>query len=144
VYIILQTVHSYWTFFVLIILVVAILNAFIAMSKGRKYSVKDLRINLFGLIFSQIHLLIGFILYFVSPLFDQWDSLGMGVMKDRQIRLYLVENPITNIIFIILISMGWSMHKRQIIQSKKFLRICLFYSLGLILLLKRIPWDSWI
>ena len=143
-YEILQNVHSYWAFFVLTILVIVILNAFIGKSKGREFSVKDLRISLFGLIFSHIQLLIGLILYFVSPWFDKWDSLEMSVMKNAQTRLYLVEHPITNIIAIVLITLGWSMHKRQVLPCKKFLRIGLFYSLGLILLLSRIPWDSWI
>jgi hypothetical protein len=143
-YSILKNIHSYWAFFVLIILVVGILNAFVGKSKGREFTAKDLRISLFGLIFSHIQLLIGLILYFVSPWFDQWSALGLGVMKDAQTRLYLIEHPITNIVAIILITMGWSMHKRQDLSSKKFLRIGLFYTLGLILLLSRIPWDSWL
>ena len=82
-YAILQKVHSYWAFFVLTILVIVILNAFIGKSKGREFSVKDLRISLFALIFSHIQLLIGLIIYFVSPWYDKWDSLGiMNVMKD--------------------------------------------------------------
>lgn len=143
-YSILRSIHSYWAFFVLIILAAAILNAFIGKSKGREFSAKDLRISLFGLIFSHIQLLIGLVLYFVSPWFDQWSALGMGVMKDAQARLYLVEHPLTNLIAIVLITMGWSMHKRQTLSSKKFLRIGLFYALGLPLLLSRIPWDYWI
>ena len=143
-YIYLKTVHSYWAFFVLFILVAAIVNAFIGRYMGKEFSVKDLRISLFGLIFSHIQLLIGLILYFVSPWFDQWASIGMGVMKDPQTRLYLVEHPITNILAIVLITIGWSMHKRQSESSKKFLRIILFYSLGLLLLLSRIPWSTWL
>ena len=140
----LKTVHSYWAFFVLFILVAAIVNAFIGRYMGKEFGVKDLRISLFGLIFSHIQLLIGLILYFVSPWFDQWAAIGMGVMKDAQARLYLVEHPITNILAIVLITIGWSMHKRQSESSKKFLRIILFYSLGLLLLLSRIPWSTWL
>ena len=76
-YSILKSVHSYWAFFVLIILVIAILNAFLGKSKGREFSTTDFRISLFGLIFSHIQLLIGLIIYFVSPWFDQWSALGM-------------------------------------------------------------------
>ena len=141
-YIYLKTVHSYWAFFVLFILVAVIINAFIGRYMGKEFSTKDLRISLFGLIFSHIQLLIGLILYFVSPWFDQWAAIGMGVMKDAQARLYLVEHPITNILAIVLITIGWSMHKRQSESSKKFLRIILFYSLGLLLLLSRIPWST--
>ena len=143
-YIYLKTVHSYWAFFVFFVLVAVIVNAFIGRYMGKEFSIKDLRISLFGLIFSHIQLLIGLILYFVSPWFDQWAEIGMGVMKDAQARLYLVEHPITNILAIVLITIGWSMHKRQSESSKKFLRIILFYSLGLFLLLSRIPWSTWL
>jgi hypothetical protein len=66
------------------------------------------------------------------------------VMKDSEARLYLVEHPITNILAIVFITLGWSLHKRQTEASKKFLRIGIFYSLGLLLLLSRIPWQSWL
>lgn len=144
-YALLKTVHSYWAYFVLLILIVAIVNAFKGrLSKKEEFSSTDLRISLFGLIFSHIQLLIGLILYFVSPWFQQWSALGMGVMKDAESRLYLVEHPIVNILAIVLITMGWSMHKRQTTADKKFLRIALFYSLGLLFLLSRIPWQAWI
>ena len=143
-YAVLKTIHSYWAFLVLLILVIAIVNAFIGKSSGRDFGVKDLRISLFGLIFSHIQLLVGLILYFVSPWFNQWSEMGMGVMKNAEARLYLVEHPITNILAIILITMGWSMHKRQTLSTKKFLRIGLFYGIGLLLLLSRIPWNTWL
>ncbi len=143
-YAILQTVHSYWAFFVLIVLTAAAVNAWIGRSKNKTFAANDLRISLFGLIFSHLQLLIGLILYFVSPLFTQWSN-GVGeVMKDSQARLYLVEHPVTNILAIVLITMGWSMHKRQTESGKKFSRIGIFYSLGLLLLLSRIPWQAWL
>ena len=143
-YAILKTVHSYWAFLVLTILVLAVLNAIRGKASGKEFGAKDLRISLFGLIFSHIQLLIGLLLYFVSPWFDQWSTLCMGVMQNAESRLYLVEHPITNILAIVLITMGWSLHKRQTTSSKKFLRIALFYGLGLVFLLSRIPWDAWI
>ena len=143
-YAILKTVHSYWAFFVLIILLLAVLNALRGKISGKEFGSNDLRISLFGLIFSHIQLLIGLILYFVSPWFDQWSEMGMGIMKNAETRLYLVEHPITNILAIVLVTMGWSMHKRQSLSAKKFLRIGLFYSLGLLLLLSRIPWSNWL
>ena len=137
-YSLLKNLHSYWAFLVLLVIILAIGNAFIGKIKGKDFESKDLRISLFGLIFSHLQLLIGLILYFVSPWFDQWSALGMGgVMKNAQTRLYLVEHPFTN-------TMGWSLHKRQSDSGKKFLRIGLFYSFGLLLLLSRIPWNNWL
>ena len=143
-YTILKTVHSYWAFLVIILLIGIVINSLIGRFSGKLFSSKDLRISLLGLVFSHIQLLIGFILYFVSPWFDQFSQLGMGIMKNAESRLYLIEHPLINIIAIILITMGWSMHKRQSDSSKKFLRIALFYGLGLVFLLTRIPWSSWI
>ena len=144
-YSLLKNVHSYWAYFLLLVLILAILNAIAGKIKGKDFESKDLRLSLFGLIFSHIQLLIGLILYFVSPWFKQWSNLGMGgVMKDSQTRLFLVEHPITNILAIVLITMGWSLHKRQSDPGKKFLRIAIFYGLGFLLLLSRIPWDSWL
>ena len=143
-YNILKTVHSYWAFFVLTILFIAILNALIRIISKKSFNSTDLKISLFGLIFSHIQLLIGLILYFISPWFDQWSSLGMGIMKNNESRLYLVEHPITNILAIFFITIGWSLHKKQSESSKKFLRISLFYGFGYILLLSRIPWSRWL
>ena len=143
-YNILKTVHSYWAFFVLTILFIAILNALIRIISKKSFNSTDLRISLFGLIFSHIQLLIGLILYFISPWFDQWSSLGMGIMKNNESRLYLVEHPITNILAIFFITIGWSLHKKQSESSKKFLRISLFYGFGYLLLLSRIPWSRWL
>ena len=143
-YAILKTVHSYWAFLVLILLIGIVINSLIGRFSGRLFSSKDLRISLLGLVFSHIQLLIGFILYFISPWFDQFSQLGMGIMNNAESRLYLIEHPLINIIAVILITMGWSMHKRQSDSSKKFLRIALFYGLGLLFLLTRIPWDSWL
>jgi hypothetical protein len=140
---ILQNIHSYWAYIVLGVLVIAILNAFIGRFSNKSFTIKDLRISLFALIVTHIQLLIGLILYFVSPRFSAWQE-GMGaVMGDSTLRLYLVEHPITNILALVLITMGWSMQKRQTESGKRFMRIGLFYLLGLVLLLSRIPWSEW-
>lgn len=144
-YSILKNIHSYWAYLVLLVLILCIFNAITGKINGKDFESRDLRLSLFGLIFSHLQLLIGLILYFVSPWFDQWSNLGMGgVMKDAQTRLFLVEHPFTNILAIALITIGWSVHKQQSDPSKKFLRIALLYGLGLLLLMSRIPWDTWL
>ena len=142
-YNILKTLHSYWAFIVLIILIVAVVNAIMGSSSNKDYTAKSLRIALFALIVSHIQLLIGLVLYFVSPLFDLWGSLGGGVMKDSAARLNLVEHPLINIIAIVVITIGFSKHKKKEGSKAKFKTIAIFYTIALILLLTRIPWDIW-
>ena len=124
-------------------LVVAVGNALLGKFMNKSFTIKDLRISLFALIVTHIQLLVGLILYFVSPRFSAWQEGVGAVMEDASMRLYLVEHPVTNILAVVLITMGWSMHKRQAKSSKKFLRIGLFYLLGTVLLLSRIPWSEW-
>lgn len=139
-----RILHSYWAYLALLVLVLAGINALIGYSSNRNFGNKDLRISLFGLIFSHIQLLIGLILYFVSSRFALWSELGMGgIMKNSEARLLLVEHPLTNIIAIALITIGWSKHKKQITDKGKFGKIALFYLLGLVLILSRIPYNLW-
>ena len=141
----LQFIHSYWAYLTLGLLLLAVLNALRGIFSAKTFASNDLRVSLFALIFSHIQLVIGLVLYFVSPWFAFWSDLGVGgVMKNSEARLYLVEHPFTNIIALFLITLGWSLHKRQKEDKKKFLRLGVFYGLGLLLLLSRIPWQAWL
>ena len=64
-------------------------------------------------------------------------------MKSASLRLYLVEHPLVNIIAIVLITIGYSKHKKKLTSVSKFKTILIFYTLALVLLLSRIPWDVW-
>jgi uncharacterized membrane protein YuzA (DUF378 family) len=127
----------------LIFLIVATLNAFWGLIGERSFEIKDLRLSLFTLIFSYIQMLMGIATYFVSDYFSAWEK-GMGaVIRDSNLRMYLIQRPITNILAIVLITMGWSLHKKASVDRKKYFRIAVFYAVGLLLLFSRISWQNW-
>jgi hypothetical protein len=68
---------------------------------------------------------------------------SLGQMSDKAIRLTSLEHPLINIIAIALITIGWSKHKKAADSQAKFKSIFLFYGLGLLLILSRIPWSLW-
>lgn len=138
-----QVLHSYWAYLVLLVLIIAVINA-IAKSVGKKeYGPKDFRISLFTLIVSHIQLLIGLILYFVSPRLQLFSEIGMGgIMKDAINRLYLVEHPTINILAVALITIGYSKHKKKLTSAPKLKTIAIFYTIALVLILSRIPWST--
>lgn len=139
-----KTIHSYWAYLVLLILIIASVNALFKWFSGKEYEAKDFRISLFTLIVSHIQLLIGLVLYFVSPRLGLFSELGMGgVMKDAVNRLYLVEHPLINIIAVALITIGYSKHKKKLTSPAKLKMIAIFYTLALLLFLSRIPWAVW-
>ncbi len=141
---ILQTIHSYFAYAVLAILIIAVLNAISGLMGNKMFTLeKDLRISLFALILSHIQLVLGLILFFVSANgLKAVQELGMGGMNSAA-RLLAVEHPFINIIAIVLITIGWSRHKKFLEGKKKFKSIAIFYGLGLVLILSRIPWGQW-
>ncbi|MGL2962479.1 hypothetical protein ACSVH2_01515 [Flavobacterium sp. RSB2_4_14] len=135
-----QKFHSGWAYLALLLLVFAVANSFMGMTSKREFTAKDRKIALFGLIATHIQLVVGLILYFVSPL----GSEAFGLMKDAALRLTSLEHPLTNIIAIILITIGWSKHKKAETNTAKFKSIAVFYGIGLLLILSRIPWSLWL
>lgn len=139
----LQTLHSYWAYLTLLVLVLASVNAIIGYAGNKEFALgKDFRISLFAFIFCHIQLTLGLILYFVSPNFGAW-AQG-GVMGNSLLRLLLVEHPFTNILAIALITIGWSRHKKATSSKAKFKSIAVFYTIGLLLILSRIPYELWL
>lgn len=142
---ILTSVHSVLAYIVLIVLILAFLNAVSGWLSKRDFKMsKDLRISLFALILSHTQLLLGLIVYFISSNgLNAITSIGIGNLNSAA-RLLALEHPTTNIIAIVLITIGWSKHKRKDASEAKFKTLSLYYGLGLLLILSRIPWGQWL
>ena len=141
-----QKFHSGWAYLALLLLVIAVINAVLGYIGKKEFTAKDRKIAIFGLIGTHSQLLVGLILYFVSPNgFSALSNSGMGVvMKNAALRLTAVEHPVINIIAITLITIGWSKHKKLSTSESKFKTFAIFYTLGLLLILSRIPWSLWL
>lgn len=136
--------HSGWAYLVLLVLVIAFVNALIGLLKKKDFKDKDLRISLFALIAVHIQLILGIVMYFVSPYFKHIKEIGMKAsMNDPTTRLFIVEHPLMMILAIVLITMGFSKHKKKTTNMAKFKTITVFYGIALLLVLSKIPWDQW-
>ncbi|MDX6745336.1 hypothetical protein SHK09_00920 [Polaribacter sp. PL03] len=138
-----KDIHSYWAYLVLAILVFAVINAIIGLTQKKQFADKDLRLGLFTLIVAHIQLLIGLGWYFMSPWFKALKADAAAVMADKPTRLLAVEHPIMMILAIVLITIGWSKHKKKQEDAAKFKTFVIFYGLALLLILSRIPWSNW-
>lgn len=142
-YDVVKSLHSYWAYLVLLVLIIATVNAIIKTLGDKEYEANDFRKSLFTLIVSHIQLLIGLVLYFVSPRLELWSELGGEVMGNSIARLYLVEHPFVNILAVALITIGYSKHKKKLTSKAKLKTIAVFYTIALVLFLSRIPWSTW-
>ena len=138
-----KTIHSYWAYIVLAILIFTVVNAIIGLKQKKEFTDKDLRLGLFTLIVSHIQLLIGFAWYFMSPWYKALKDDAASVMANKELRLLAVEHPITMILAIVLITIGWSKHKKKTEDTAKFKTFSIFYGVALLLILSRIPWSNW-
>ena len=139
-----QKFHSGWAYLALLVLVVAVVNSLIGMFSKKEFTSKDRKIALFALIAIHIQLLVGIILYFISPNgLLMIKAVGMGGLTTDS-RLLALEHPLINIIAIVLITIGWSKHKKLVTSESKYKTFSIFYGLGLVLILSRIPWNLWL
>jgi heme A synthase len=134
--------HSFWAYLVLILLIIVVVKAITSFKKEFKNI--DLRLALFTLIVSHIQLLLGLGVYFSSAAYKSMKLNGMSeTMKDSALRLLAVEHPLMMVLAIILITIGYSKHKKKTTDQGKFKTIAIFYGIALLFVLSKIPWSQW-
>ena len=137
-YEIIKQIHSGWAYLAFLLLVIAVVNSIIGLISKKEYTAKDKKIGLYALGAIHIQLVIGFIIYFVSPL-----GFSGFSMSDSALRLTSMEHPLINILGIVLMTIGWVKHKKLTSSESKFKTVAIYYGLGFVLILSRIPWNLW-
>lgn len=139
----LQHAHSGIAYLALLGLIVVIFWALIGSLSGREFQERDRKIAMITFIICHIQLLLGLILYFVSPLGFSLLTSG-GAMSDAAARLTALEHPLINIVAIALISVGYIRAKKLEASRSKFRSIYMMYAIGFVLIISRIPWSAWL
>ena len=132
---ILVRTHSGLRWIALALLLAAIFNALASKGKNR-YEKKDKMLNLFTMVFMHIQLVIGLILYFISPKVNFVE----GWMKMKPLRFFGLEHILLMLIAITMITIGRRKAENAKIPAKKHGNIIKWYIIGLILILAGIPW----
>jgi hypothetical protein len=108
-----------------------VLNSFYSIVSKKKINLFDIRITTLTLVFNLLFFIIGIIIYLTNVLFFNIENEYL-FEKDNNI-FYLNEHLI-NLISLIIIAIGWSLHKKSNIDLKIFLRFFIFYFFGLVIL----------
>jgi hypothetical protein len=135
-------IHNLLRWVLLILLVIAIINAFSGMNSNRPFTKSDKTIGLFLMISAHLNLLIGLYLWFAGNSgLNLIKALGFGgVMKDSAARFYAVEHLVGMLIAIILITVGRGVSKKNYIDRTKHKRTFWFFFIALIIIFFSIPW----
>lgn len=130
-YDILKSAHSGWRYLVLILLVVAVIQALSGWLGKKVYTEGNRKLNVFTLISAHIQLVLGVVLYFLSP-------LTKGPMGEALYRYWKVEHVTMMVIAIVLITVGNAKSKKVADSIAKHKNIAIFFGIALVLILAAI------
>ena len=113
-----------------VVLILVLLSIFQAISAGNKpYTATNKKVNLFALISAHLQLVIGLILYFISP------NVNFSNIQDPVTRYWTVEHITMMILAIALITIGYSRAKRAKEDKAKHRAIYIFYTVAIVVVL---------
>lgn len=125
-YQILKSAHSGWRYIVLILLLLAFVQALAGWLGKKPYTEGNRKLNLFTLISVHIQVLFGLVLYFISPLVEA----GIKYWKMEHIGMMVFAA--------ILVTVGNARSKRGDDAGAKHRAIALYFGLALILIISAI------
>ena len=125
--------YFYWEVLVITSIFVVLINSLYSIISKKVFNYFDLRITLFTLIFNHIFFIIGFFIFILNLILNYWDSNHQSVI-DQSYYLFNFNPNLLNLLSTVFITVGWSLHKKSLNNLKRFLRIFIFYFLGLLIL----------
>jgi len=122
--------HSGLRYVVLGLLIAAIITAY---SNWQSDKQGDSKIYLFAFISTHVQLLIGLILYAMSP------KVNFGLISDKLFRFFSIEHGFMMLIAIVLITVG-RIRSKKLEGAARHRTVLYYYALALIIILAAIPW----
>lgn len=133
-------IHSIFRYVVILLILTTFLKALMGWLGNKEFTPTDKRLSAFTVMSFHIQLVLGFILYFMSPTVSLGlDNMG-ETMKDKVLRFWTVEHVIMMLIAVILVTIANSQAKRAKSSNVKFRRITILFFIAMVILFLAIPW----
>jgi hypothetical protein len=133
---ILIQLHSFIRWILLVLLLTAIIKSLSGMMSKKAYAPSDNKISLFLMISAHTQLLVGLVLYFISPKV----MFTADTMKNNVSRFFTMEHSVMMIIAIALITIGRISSKKAATDEAKFKKSFWFFFIALLVIFAAIPW----
>jgi cytochrome bd-type quinol oxidase subunit 2 len=122
--------HSYLRYFILILLTVVIIASLLGMISKKAYTDGDNKLGLYLFIATHLQLLLGLILFFISPVVQ----FSGAAMKDATTRYWLVEHNSAMLIAIVFITLARTTSKKMTDGRAKHRRMFIFNLIALVII----------
>ena len=126
--------HSLLRYFILIALIAVIVKAILGLVNKQSYGKWDNKLGLYLFIFTHMQLLIGLILYFVSP----FVKFGPDTMSDKTTRYWTMEHIVMMLIAVVFITLARTTSKRMATDEGKHKRMLIFNGIALVIIVATI------
>lgn len=133
-------IHSYWRWVVLISLLLAIYKSYFGWKKQLNFNKNDNLLRHLTATILHIQLILGLMLYSLSPLVKYFYQDFIHAIHLREIRFFGMEHIFAMIISITIITIGSIKANRKLDDNQKFKTMFWYYLIGLLLIFTSIPW----
>lgn len=134
-------IHSLLRWAILLAGIWAVYRSWKGVSGKTPFTGADNKAGLFFMIFFDLQLLVGLLLYFVSSPLVKTALSNMGAaMKDGVLRFYAVEHITLAVVAFILVHIGRAKVKKAKTDALKHKKGLIFFGIVLVLVLLLTPW----
>lgn len=134
--------HNILGMVILFLLLIVIVGILVRLLRKNPFSESSKLMSLTGLILVHLQIIVGIILYFISPY--GYSNLSGEAMKQTISRFYALEHPVGMILAAILITIGYRRAKDESRTDRnRHLQVLLFYGIGFVIISYLIPWFLW-
>jgi hypothetical protein len=134
------TLHSLIRWVVVVVGVAVVVRSLYGFFGGKSWTQLDDRLGMGFTISMDLQLLLGLLLYVVSPLTRAAMSDFGAAMSSGPLRYFAVEHVVIMIIAVILAHVGRSRSRKAADDRSKFKQASIFFTLSMVAVLLAIPW----
>lgn len=134
-YSILNTLHSYNRYLLLAALLFVLYRAYTGWLGQKPYAKADNAGGAALLGFTHLQLLLGLILYFISPITNAAFADMKGAMKNEWQRYFAVEHIAMMLIAVALIQAGRTLSKRSADDTAKHKKVAIYTTIAVVVIL---------
>ena len=132
--------HSLVRWLVLVSLLSAIIRAYRGYTSGQVFTKMDDSIRHWTATIAHIQLIIGFTLYFTSPISKTFFAHFNEAVAHTNLAFFGIAHILFMLISIVILTIGSALAKRQSTDKEKFRTMLVWFSVGLGLIFLAIPW----
>lgn len=132
--------HNCTRWLVLFSLLYALYRAYTGWFKSLPFTNTDNTARHVTATIAHVQLILGLVLYFISPLVDYFLKNFKEAVHDREIRFFGMEHSLMMLVAIIVLTIGSVLAKRKPTDLQKFKTMAIWYTITLIIILANVPW----